>query len=378
MERWLIAAAAAQLCLTRFPLSLTVQDNYLTVEDMSVIRATSLANYPSLVSELGGDPSDLLRASGIRPDDVGRRDVFLSYRNVVHAIESGAEATRTPDFGRRLAQRQGIEILGPVGVAARTAARVSDAFTILDRFMAAYSPAISARITPLDNPERRFFEFQIHIDRLPPHPQTIELSLGVGLRIFRFLLGSSYAPLLVHMPHEPLTSVPDYERYFSSPPRFAERAAGFTIRAADLDCSLDQDELAHQAVVQYLSSVITRHDPGIAGQVQDAIRHLLPTGEASLELTASHLSLHPKTLQRRLAVEGTTFAALMDRIRRESAERYLRDTDMSLTHLTHELGYAEQAVLTRACRRWFGHGPAAHRRALRASRSQAQGLGTTG
>src|SRR4029077_20107856 len=32
----------------------------------------------------------------------------------------------TADFGRRLALRQGIEILGPVGVAARTAATVAD------------------------------------------------------------------------------------------------------------------------------------------------------------------------------------------------------------------------------------------------------------
>jgi AraC-like DNA-binding protein len=75
--------------------------------------------------------------------------------------------------------------------------------------------------------------------------------------------------------------------------------------------------------------------------------------------------LHPKALQRRLGAEGTTFAAVLDGVRRETAVRYLRDTEMSLLHLSRQLGYAEQAVLTRACQRWFGATPLAYRRKLR-------------
>ena len=89
-----------------------------------MVRGTALSNYSRLVTELGGDPLALLRAAGIRSEDVGRQDIFVSLRGAVQAIESAAAATHTPDFGRRLALRQGIEILGPVGVAARTAATV--------------------------------------------------------------------------------------------------------------------------------------------------------------------------------------------------------------------------------------------------------------
>ena len=44
---------------------------------MSVVRGTSLSGYPRLVTELGGDPAELLRAAGIRPQDVGEHEVFL-------------------------------------------------------------------------------------------------------------------------------------------------------------------------------------------------------------------------------------------------------------------------------------------------------------
>jgi hypothetical protein len=45
----------------------------------------------------------LLRAADIRPHDVGEYDVFIPLRGVLQAIESAAEATATPNFGRRLA-----------------------------------------------------------------------------------------------------------------------------------------------------------------------------------------------------------------------------------------------------------------------------------
>ncbi|MGV9661426.1 AraC family transcriptional regulator [Nocardia niigatensis] len=333
---------------------------------MSVIRGTALSGYCPLVAELGADPAELLRGAGIRTEDVGNGETFLPFRRVVHAVEIAAARLGVPDFGRRLAQRQGIEILGPVGVAARTAGSVSDAFAVFDTYVAAYSPAIVTHIAPFDDdPARSLFEFRILVDDLPPHPQVIELALGTVLRVLRFLLGAAYTPLAVRLPHDPLTTPDTYLQYFGATPYFAQRSAGFTIATADLARPLARDELAHQAVVRYLDMIVGGREPGVTGSVREIVRQLLPTGTVPLELIAGQFALHPKALQRRLVAEGTTYATLVDTVRRETAERYLRDTDISLTHLTRELGYTEQSALSRACRRWFGQGPAAHRRTLR-------------
>ena len=331
---------------------------------MSVVRGTALSNYPSLVTELGGDAAGLLRAAGIRDPDAGNYDAFIPYRAAIQAIESAAQTTGTPEFGRRLAQRQGIEILGPVGVAARTAATVADALRIFGTYMAAYSPAITIRVLPLADPQRSLLAVEFLLDSPPPHPQTTELSLGVSLRVFRLLMGADYTPLKVHLPHDPLTPKADYVRYFGCTPEFASRAAGFTVRTADLGRPLHRDDVAHRAVVDYLNG-ITPRGAGIVESVRTIVRQLLPTGAATLEVVADQFSLHPKTLQRRLAEEDTTFAALVDQVRKDAAERYLRNTAISLTHLARELGYAEQSVLTRSCKRWFGAGPAAYRNRTR-------------
>ena len=330
-----------------------------------MIRGTVLSHYSRLVTELGGDPAQLLRAAGVAPQHVGDPDAFLPVIAVVRAIEAAASATAPTDFGRRLAQRQGIEVLGPVGVAARTAATVGDAFGIFGRYMGAYSPAIAVSIVPLARTERSFYEFQILIDRLPPHPHVFELALGVSLRVLRFFLGADYAPLSVQLPHRPLAAARDYARYFCCRPLFEKQAAGFTIQTADLSRPLNQDRLAHQAVVDYLTT-ITR-EPGIVESVRTVIRQLLPTGAAAIKVVAAQFDMHPKTLQRQLTAENTTFADLVDTVRRDAVERYLRDTDLSLSHLSREMGYAEQSVLSRSCRRWFGCGPSAYRTAIRSS-----------
>ncbi len=336
-----------------------------------MVRGNALSNYPMLVAELGGDPAALLRATGIREQDVGNYDAFISMRAIIRALETAAEVTATADFGRRLARGQGIEILGPVGVAARTAATVADAVAIFSTFMAAYSPAIVLSIAELTDPQRSFIALEFLLDEAIECPQTTELALGVSLGVFRLLMGANFASLSVHLPHEPLTPKDSYIKYFGATPYFAQRSAGFTVCTADLARPLNRDDLAHRAVVDYLSS-ITPVGAGIVESVRMIVRQLLPTGAATLDVVAEQFHLHPKTLQRRLAGHGTTFFALVDEVRKDIADRYLRTTGISLSHLARELGYAEQSVLSRSSRRWFGTGPASYRNHARPSLTARQ------
>lgn len=336
---------------------------------MSVIRGTSLTGFPALVRELGADPETLLSRTGIRVSDVGRFDAFFTYLSFIHAVESAAAATHTPGFGRRLAERQGIEILGPVGVAVRTSATVAEALAICEHYLGAYSPAISVVIDT--DGDHAFVEFKVLIAHPPAYPQSIELSLGVMLRVLRFLMGWRYAPTSVDLPHQRLVAREEYVRYFSCPPRFESRRAGFTIPAQDLDRPLTRDEMAHQVVLEYLDSVVDRHRPAMASSIRELIRRLLPAGAATVPVIAAQFRLHPKALRRQLVTEGTTFNAVVDDLRREMAERYLRDTDVTLAHLARELGYAEQTVLIRSCRRWFGATPATLRAKWRSQPAMA-------
>jgi AraC-like DNA-binding protein len=333
---------------------------------MELIRGTALSGFHALTTELGADPVPILRSVGIRPDDTEDIDGFVSLRSAVRALERAAEVTATPDFGRQLASRQDIGILGPLAVAVRTAATVADVFAVFETFVAAYSRGIAITARPLEDSDWTFLQWELRLDPLPPHSQAVELSLGVIVGALRTFLGPDYRPAKVHVQHELLTPAADYHRFYGCPVHARAAAAGFVVSTADLGRRLDQDLLTHRTAIGYLERTAdTTEDGAVVRSVSAAVRRALPTGAATVDVVAHEFGLHPKALQRRLAREGTSFSAVVDDVRRATAARLLRDTDMTLAGLARELGYAEQSVLTRACRRWFDCSPLAYRTAER-------------
>ncbi|WP_290707329.1 AraC family transcriptional regulator [Gordonia sp. UBA5067] len=328
---------------------------------MSDARATALSNFPEVVREAGGHPDELLVAAGIDPALVGRPDAHIPLGRAVAVLETAATSTATPDLGRRLARRQGIEILGPVGVAAQSARTVADALSIFEEFVTIHSSGIGFTVSGATATGNCQLTYEIVDPEVPVTPQHAELALGVILRVVHQLISELYRPVLVLLPHEPLVPVSDYVHYFGCPVRFSAPVIAMTIREIDLRRPLAQDEVAHRVAVGYLHSLLAT-DPGAVTATRALIRQLLPTGRVSLVLVATQLRMHPKTLQRRLAESGLTFAAMVDGIRRDTARRLLRDTTMPVARVAHELGYADQSVLTRSCRRWFGAGPTAYRK----------------
>lgn len=328
---------------------------------MALIRGSSLTGFVDLMDELGHEPATTLRAAGIRPQDAGDHDAFLPYRALGVVLEEAARLSHVTDFGRRLALRQGIEILGPVGVAARTAPTVGEALRISSVYLAAYSAAIEVRLTATDRDDERLLQFAIVEPDMPRCPQLVELSVGVLLQVLRHLCGTDFRPMTVLIPHAPLTEEVSYRNYYGSVVRFQQAASGVVLRESDLLRPVADDAQAHAVLVRYLAGLKMPDDLAFADSVRRLVRELLPTGTVTMNLVAQQFALHPKTFQRRLTAEGTTFGAQVERVRRELADHYLSSTDLELTQVARELGYAEQSVLTRSCQRWFGEPPGALR-----------------
>ena len=123
------------------------------------------------------------------------------------------------------------------------------------------------------------------------------------------------------------------------------------------------------AVVARDPSDNTGQQPRPRDQLSRKVRQMLTRGNRGIvgtrEAVATALDLHPRTLQRRLHEEGRTFNAIKDELRRGLAVRYLTRSNLQLTEVSARLGYADPAVFSHACRRWFGSSPKDIRQALR-------------
>ncbi len=99
----------------------------------------------------------------------------------------------------------------------------------------------------------------------------------------------------------------------------------------------------------------------IADRVRIEIVANLRTHDASLQSISDALDLTPRTLQSQLNECGTNFESLLAEVREATAKRLLRETDMAITDIAYELGYADPSVFSRAARRWFEESPREYR-----------------
>ena len=96
---------------------------------------------------------------------------------------------------------------------------------------------------------------------------------------------------------------------------------------------------------------------GLDARLRAAICEAMRAGELSLERVATRLGTPARTLQRRLKTEGTSFATMVDALRRDLAERYLRDRRVTIQETAFLLGFSDVSAFHRAFVRWTGETP---------------------
>ena len=133
------------------------------------------------------------------------------------------------------------------------------------------------------------------------------------------------------------------------------------------------DESVYRANVIKCRELIAAREQ--AGSVAFAVRNrlcnhfdtqMLYTGQPcpppTLEQVADAMHLTSRTLIRKLQREHTTYKDVLENLRRDYAERLLRDASLNVADVAEILGYREAANFSRAFRRWYGATPVAWRR----------------
>ncbi len=107
-------------------------------------------------------------------------------------------------------------------------------------------------------------------------------------------------------------------------------------------------------------------DTAPASDFADALRQLAGTvltdgDPPRIETMAEVTGLSVRTLQRRLAKHGLSHSQIVEQARYQTATRLLGGSDIRITDIAMDLGYADSAHFTRAFKRWAGVTPSEYR-----------------
>jgi AraC-like DNA-binding protein len=321
------------------------------------LHASFLPTYIDLVTELSGDADRLLHDSGIT--DVKAN---TSYRQHVALLRSAAEQLNCSDFGLRLATRQDVSTFGPLGRVMKNSTTYGDALFYASIHTYAHSLAARIRIERLGGDKGVFASHVILLGGVPDKRQAIEQFLMLGQLAALELTGKNARVRKVHFRHQPLSAPHTYRRYFGCEVLFGQSEDGVFFASHDLSSPIiGSDCLDLETSRSYVAEHFERRRPPIHAEVRGLIMRFIGARECSKDVVAAELNLHPRTLHRRLAMEGTSFKTIKNEVTQDLLQYYLNCTTMSIGGISERLGYAEQAVMTRNCQRLLSASPSAWR-----------------
>ncbi len=339
---------------------MTLHDECLTLGDMSVIRSAGLRGFRAAVAELGGDAEALADAAGLPRAALDTDDLMVPERAVGRVLEAAARELACPDLGLRVAARQDPGVLGPLALAARHSETVRDALECVSRYLFVHAPSLELAL--VEDPYGARGVTAVRYGGPAPaardgSPQGTDLGLGLLHRALTSLAGGRYGLRTVELDHRPAAPLRVYEEFFGVPVRPGRPEVLLRIPTSTLARPLHGDAGVRQVALAFLDAQIPGAGSAWAPRVRGVLVQLLGTAAPELEAVARVLDLHPRTLQRRLAEEGTTFGAVLDEARRSAALRWLTATDVPLGRIAGLVGLSESSALTRCARRWWGAPP---------------------
>jgi AraC-like DNA-binding protein len=328
------------------------------------IRCSTLRGLSALFTESGGSGPELLAAYGFDEASIAEGKSFVSLRLAVRVLEEAADRFALPDLGLRLAAQQDLHVLGPLAIAMENSRTIGEAVEYASRYLFVYSPALSLEETddPLGIPGVAGLRYAA--TTVNASPQAIDYGIGIVHRVLKLISGDTpYGLRSVLLPHAPLAPESSYREYFGAAVRFDAPSAVLRVPGHLFSTPVSGgSDLLRDIAVDHLETHFGHQHVPMAGLVAAILDEHLGSRDPDLSAVARLLSLHPRSLQRCLSREGTTFSGVVDRVRKSKALDLITTTDLSFSQIATRLGMHEQSSLTRAVRRWFGSSPSRLRR----------------
>ena len=184
--------------------------------------------------------------------------------------------------------------------------------------------------------------------------QSVEFALSGAIKLSKTLTGKKIIPLHTEFVY-PSRSIREYERIFQTAIRFSGKSNALTFRKSDLltpiisyDTSLF--EFFNTILHQKLNSI--NGDARFSVRVKQLLINDFKGQAASIEVAAAKLNLTPRSLQRKLKAEGTTYRHIVTDLKKELVQSMMSQSDFRVGEVAELLGYSDSSSFRKAYKKW--------------------------
>jgi AraC-like DNA-binding protein len=334
------------------------------------VRAAALTGFIEVCFFVGLDPFELLRDARISPRFLDDPENRHAAPPVLAMIESAAARSRCDSFGLLMAESRSFASLGPLSLLLQHLATIDDVLDALNEYGRLMNDVVSLECIRGDESSHFCWIIAYGFET----SQIIDLTVATGYRVLTEALGGSWVPETVHFRHPAPADLSSFEKFFSVPIEFDSKFSGYSCATGSLRAPVPTAEplmADHARRLLELLPVQSEFSP-TSDATRRAISLLLPNGTTKLATVAANLGMTGRTLQRRLAMEGTSFEKLLNFTRKDLAERFLLASERPLGFIADMTGYSTSAAFSRWFASEYGEPPSVWRRQQRAAVRSAE------
>jgi len=313
----------------------------------------------------GMDRHVLTHAAGLDDVDLADADARVHVSAQVALWQMLAKAISDSGFGVRMGASFQVREAGLLGYVLVYSATLGAALERLARYSAVLNDAVIVTL------ERGSDGTVAVVQRYPEMgkglPFAVDYRLAALLSVCREITGVEMVPTEVDFAYPQHVSTLEHARFFRCPLRFGMRISRMVFTERDVRLPVRRGD---ETLARYLSAHAEHTlqslvvGSSIRERVRSTIWNTLSDGRPTLSRIAPALAMPPRTLQRRLAEEGTSLQHEVEDVRKAMAMALLRDRSIPIDEVAFLLGYPEPSTLFRSFKRWTGSTPQRYRSTL--------------
>ncbi|EIM29449.1 AraC family transcriptional regulator [Microvirga lotononidis] len=307
---------------------------------------------------VGSDPAPLLHQAGITSAQVDDAETEMAADAQLAFLNLAADALRDDLLGFHLAREFELRQVALLYYVLASSDTLGDALARSER----YSVIANESIVLSRMPDSRA-GIRVSYVGVPRHADRHQMEFWITaiVRICRHLTGSDLRPVRIAMIHPRCAVSNAIEDYLECPIAFGAGTDEIAFARGAPRLRLENaDPYLNKMLVRHCEEALVRRvRPAgpLQARVENAIAPLLPHGRARVDEVARSLGMSRRTLARHLAEENLTFTDVLERVRRDMAQHYLKDPGLPISRIAWLLGYQEASAFTNSFRRWTGMTP---------------------
>jgi len=325
-----------------------------SLDEREQIPAAHALHLAEVAAGLGVEKARLFDAWGLSEAEVADPERAIDLATVRRLVATTRTLTGEDGLGLYLGTRMQIANHGSLGFAAMTAPTAGAALEVAMRYVTTRTRALAIGKQVVGDRAALVLEERADFGEAR---DVVLVALVVGIwHIAQALTGRAIVGDVDFAFPKP-TYARRFELLAPGRVRFDQPATQLVFDAALLDAPLLMaDVAAHRRACEQCEREL-RGERELTARVREALG---PSPPPDLSAVARGLGVSARTLKRRLAGEGTSFATLRADVLRERAILLLR-SDRTLDECAGALGYCDAASFSRAFKRWTGQTPGGYR-----------------